>query len=76
MRLGYDTFDCHPFSPIFTHLYRSWHMLLECFHFRLTQKELMIHMHAMDVCGEHASKQSDSRDRGLVSRFNSDSNLK
>ena len=73
--------NCHPFSPVFTHLYRSLDMFLECFHSRLTQKELMTCMQAcmqaiVDAGGCNGSKHSDPRDRGLVSWFNSDLNLK
>ena len=40
----------------------------ECFYSSLTLTELRSRMQTMvDVCGCHASKQSDSRDRGLVS---------
>ena len=42
--------------------------LSECFHSRLTHTELKSRMQSIvDCCGCHASKQRDSRDRGLIS---------
>ena len=42
--------------------------LRECFSSSLTLTELGSHMQTIvDACGSHASKQSDSRDRGLIS---------
>ena len=39
----------------------------ECFYSRLTHSELKSRMQSIvDSCGCHASKQSDSRDRGLI----------
>ena len=40
----------------------------ECFYSGLTLTELMSRMQTIaDACGSHASKQSDSSDRGLIS---------
>ena len=46
---------------------RSVDFFRECFYSRLTCAELHAGMQSIvDSCGFHASKQSDSRDRGLV----------
>ena len=42
----------------------------ECFYSSLAKTELRSRMQTIvDACGCHASKQSDSRDRGLISRL-------
>ena len=47
---------------------RSVDFLRECFYSSLTLTELRSRMRTIvDACGCHASKQSDSRDRGLIS---------
>ena len=47
---------------------RSVDFFCECFHFGLTLTELRSQMQTIvDACGRHACKQSDSRDRGLIS---------
>ena len=47
---------------------RSVDFFRECFHSSLTLTELRLRMQTIvDACGCHASKQSDSRDRGLIS---------
>ena len=47
---------------------RSVYFLRECFYFSLTLTELRSRMQTIvDACGCPASKQSDSRDRGLIS---------
>ena len=47
---------------------RSVDFFRECFYSQLTCAELRARMQSIvDSCGCHASKQSDSRDRGLVS---------
>ena len=47
---------------------RSVEFFRECFYSSLTLTELRSHMQTIvDACGCHASKQSDSRDRGLIS---------
>ena len=47
---------------------RSVEFFKECFYSRLTLTELRSRMQSVvDSCGCHASKQSDSRDRGLIS---------
>ena len=47
---------------------RSMEFFPECFYSSLTLTELGSHMQTIvDACGCHASKQSDSRDRGLFS---------
>ena len=47
---------------------RSVDFLRECFYSSLTLTELRSRMQTIvDACGCHASKQSDSRDRGLIS---------
>ena len=47
---------------------RSVGFLSECFYSSLTLTELRSRMHPIvDACDCHASKQSDSRDRGLIS---------
>ena len=47
---------------------RSVDFFLECFYSGLTLTELGSRMQTIiDACGCHASKQSDSRDRGLIS---------
>ena len=46
---------------------RSVEFLRECFYSSLTLTESRSHMQTIvDACGCHASKQSDSRDRGLM----------
>ena len=53
-----------------TGCYRSVDFLRERFYSRLTRVELRARMHSIvDSCGCHASKQSDLRHRGLVSRL-------
>ena len=55
-------------SSLHTGAIRSVDFFLECFHSSLTQTELRSRMQTiLDACGCHASKQSDSRDRGLIS---------
>ena len=47
---------------------RSVDFFCECFYSSLTLTELRSQMQTIvDACGYHASKQSDSRDRGLIS---------
>ena len=47
---------------------RSVDFFRECFYSSLTLTELRSRMQTIvDACGCHASKQSDSRDRGLIS---------
>ena len=47
---------------------RSVDFFRECFYFGLTLTELRSRMQSIvDACGCHASKQSDTRDRGLIS---------
>ena len=47
---------------------RSVDFFCECFYSSLTLTELRLRMQTIvDACGCHASKQSDSRDRGLIS---------
>ena len=47
---------------------RSVDFFCECFYSSLTLTELRSRMQTIvDACGCHASKQSDSRDRGLIS---------
>ena len=47
---------------------RSVNFFRECFYSSLTLTELRSRMQTIvDACGCHASKQSDSRDRGLIS---------
>ena len=47
---------------------RSVDFFRECFHSSLTLTELRSRMQTVvDACGCHSSKQSDSRDRGLIS---------
>ena len=47
---------------------RSVDFFRECFYSSLTLTELRLRMQTIvDACGCHASKQSDSRDRGLIS---------
>ena len=47
---------------------RSVDFFRECFYSSLTLTELRLHMQTIvDACGCHTSKQSDSRDRGLIS---------
>ena len=47
---------------------RSVDFFRECFYSILTLTELRSRMQTIvDACGCHASKQSDSRDRGLIS---------
>ena len=49
---------------------RSVDFFRECFYCDLTLKELRSRMQTIvDACGCHASKQSDSRDRGLITRL-------
>ena len=49
---------------------RSVDFFRECFYSSLTLTELRSHMQTIvDACGCHASKQSDSRDRGLITRL-------
>ena len=49
---------------------RSVDFFRECFYSSLTLTELRSRMQTIvDACGCHASKQSDSRDRGLISRL-------
>ena len=49
---------------------RSVDFFRECFYSGLTLTELRSCMQTIvDACGCHASKQSDSRDRGLISSF-------
>ena len=49
---------------------RSVDFFRECFYSSLTLTELRSRMQTIvDACGCHASKQSDSRDRGLISSF-------
>ena len=49
---------------------RSVDFFRECFYSSLTLTELWSSMQTIvDACGCHASKQSDSRDRGLISSF-------
>ena len=51
---------------------RSADFFRECFYSILTLTELRSHMQTIvDACGCHASKQSDSRDRGLISSSSS-----
>ena len=51
-----------------TGAYRSVDFFRECFYSILTLTELRSRMQTIvDACGFHASKQSDSRDRGLIS---------
>ena len=51
-----------------TGAHRSVHFFLECFYSNLTLTQLRSRMQTIvDACGCHASKQSDSRDRGLIS---------
>ena len=47
---------------------RSVDFFRDCFYFSLTLTELRSRMQTIvDACGCHACKQSDSRDRGLIS---------
>ena len=55
-------------SPGHTGANRSVNFLRECFYFSLTLTELRSRMQTIvDACGCHASNQSASRDRGLIS---------
>ena len=55
-------------SPGHTGANRSVDFFLDCFYSSLILSELRSRMQTIvDACGCHASKQSDSRDRGLIS---------
>ena len=55
---------------------RSVDFFRECFYSSLTLTELRSRMQTIvDACGCHASKQSDSRDRGLISSLPANSLL-
>ena len=58
---------CH-LSSGHTGTNRSVDFLGQCFYSILTLTKFRSHMQTIvDACGRHASKQNDSRDRGLIS---------
>ena len=62
--------QCSHLSSGHTGAERSVDFFRECFFSGLTLTELRSRMQTIvDACGCHASKQSDSRDRGMISRL-------